>query len=178
MTLQKSHLAFTPVTLSSLDPPTPEPALPISSPSVSKLQPDAAIHPREQPDPCVKPDTLPHSSRKSDTKNIEATSVPPRHHRQIGIQVNITETTEEHRKGQKFPSPLTSESTEGRWLDTRGKKASTVKGKMGNERCEKTAPSSRRKKSERYLHHHCIASHLIGIAVLHFCVLFKIIIVI
>lgn len=151
MPLQKSHLAFTPVTPSSLDPPTPEPALPISSPSVSKLQPDATIHPQEQPDPHIKPDTLPYSSRKSVTKNIEATSVPPRHHRQIGTQVNITDTREEHHRGQtsSSPSPQTSESTEGRWLGSQGRKVSTVKGKIESERHEKTAPSSRRKKSER-----------------------------
>ncbi|KAI7801187.1 proline and serine-rich protein 3 [Triplophysa rosa] len=147
MPLQKSHLAFTPVTLASLDPPTPEPALPISSPSVSRLQPDATIRPQEQPNPKIKPDTLHHSLREKN--KIEATSVPPRHHRQIGTQVNIAETKEEHHRRQKSssPSPQTSESTEGWWPDTQGKKASTVKGKT--ERREKSAPPSRKKNSER-----------------------------
>ncbi|KAA0702241.1 Proline and serine-rich protein 3 [Triplophysa tibetana] len=149
MPLQKSHLAFTPVSLASLDPPTPEPALPISSPSVSRLQPDTTIHPQEQPNPKIKPDTLHHCLREK-TK-MEATSVSPRHHRQIGTQVNIAETKEEHhrRKKSSSPSPQTSESREGPWPDTQGKNASTVKGKTEGERHEKTALPSRMKKSER-----------------------------
>lgn len=146
MPLQTSHLTFTPVTLASLDPPAPEPALPISSPSVSRLQPDTTIHLPKQPDLQLKPDTLHYSSRE---RKMEAT-VPPRHHRQIGTQVNIPETKEEHHRGQRSSSasPQTSESTEGWRPDTQRKKVSTVKGRI--ERHERTAPSSRKKKSERY----------------------------
>lgn len=143
--LQRSHLTFTPVTLASLDPPTPEPAFPISSPSVSRLQPSATIQPQEQPDQHIQPDPLPQ-------KNKHETNLP-RHHRQIGTQVNIPERNEKHQRGPKSssPSPQTSDSTEERWPNSRGKKTTAVKGKIESERHETIAPSSRKKKSDGYV---------------------------
>ncbi|XP_055053102.2 proline and serine-rich protein 3 [Misgurnus anguillicaudatus] len=132
--LQRSHLTFTPVTLASLDPPTPEPAFPISSPSVSRLQPGATIKPQDQH---IQPDPLPQ--KKKHETNL------PRHHRQTETQVNIQESS-----GTKSssPSPQTSDSTEERWPNTRGKKTTAVKGKIESEGHEKIAPSSRKKKSD------------------------------
>ncbi|XP_050959411.1 proline and serine-rich protein 3 [Labeo rohita] len=142
---QRAHLSFTPVTLANLDPPVPESALPMSSPSISRLQPEVT---REQPDHDIQPKPLPQqrlSSRKAVTKQ-------PQHHKPIRTQVNIPETTADHHRRQKSssPSPQTSDSTEERWPVPHENKDTAVKGKSENERREKFAPSCRKKKSERH----------------------------
>ncbi|KAF4104356.1 proline and serine-rich protein 3 [Onychostoma macrolepis] len=147
---QRSNLSFTPVTLASLDAPVPESALPVSSPSVSRHQPD------EQPDPDIQPKPLPQqrlSCRKAVTKSLETPSAQPQHHKPIRAQVSNLETTADHRRAQmsSSPSPQTSDSTEERWLAPHHKRDTTVKEKTENERHEKKiAPSSRKKKSERH----------------------------
>ncbi|XP_016414539.1 proline and serine-rich protein 3-like [Sinocyclocheilus rhinocerous] len=144
---QRANLSFT---LARLDPPVPETALPILSPSVSRLQPD------EQPDPDIQPKPLPQqrlSSRKAVTKSLETTSAQPQHHKPIRTQVSIPETTADHRRAQtsSSPSPQTSDSTEERWPGPHHKKDTTVKEKTEHERHEKKiAPSSRKKTSERH----------------------------
>lgn len=146
---QRANLSFTPVTLASLDPPVPESALPVSSPSVSRLQPD------EQPDPDIQPKRLPQprlSSRKAVTKSLETPSAQPQHHKPIRTQVSIPMTTADQCRTQtsSSPSPQTSDSTEERWPAPYHKRDTTVKEKTENERYEKKiAPSSRKKKSER-----------------------------
>lgn len=152
MSHQRANLSFTPVTFASLDPPVPESSLPISSPSISRLQPDVT---REQPDPDIQPKPLPQCSRKTVKKNLETSSVQPQHHKQIRTQVSIPETTEKHGRKQRSssPSPQTSDSTEDRWPARRKKEkeVTAVKRQTENERHEKKiAPSSRKKKSERY----------------------------
>ncbi|XP_016325859.1 proline and serine-rich protein 3-like isoform X2 [Sinocyclocheilus anshuiensis] len=144
---QRANLSFT---LARLDLPVPETALPISSPSVSRLQPD------EQPDPDIQPKPLPQqrlSSRKAVTKSLETPSAQPQHHKPIRTQVSIPETTADHHRAQtsSSPSPLTSDSTEERWPAPHHKKDTTVKEKTEHERHEKKiAPSSRKKTSERH----------------------------
>ncbi|XP_067220393.1 proline and serine-rich protein 3 [Chanodichthys erythropterus] len=147
---QRANLSFTPVTFASLDPPVPESALPISSPSISILQPDVT---REQPDPDIQPKPLPQRSRKTVKKNLETSSVQPQHHKQIRTHVGIPETTEKHGRRQRSssPSPQTSDSTEDRWPAIREKEVTAVKRQTENERREKKmAPLSRKKKSERH----------------------------
>ncbi|XP_051719396.1 proline and serine-rich protein 3 isoform X2 [Ctenopharyngodon idella] len=147
---QRANLSFTPVTFASLDPPVPESSLPISSPSISRLQPDVTW---EQPDPDIQPKPLPQCSRKTVKKNLETSSVQPQHHKQIRTQVSIPETTEKHSRKQtsSSPSPQTSDSTEDRWPALREKEVTAVKRQTENERREKKiAPSSRKKKSERH----------------------------
>ncbi|XP_052432342.1 proline and serine-rich protein 3 isoform X2 [Carassius gibelio] len=147
---QRSNLSFTPVTLASLDPPVPQSALPISSPSISRLLPD------EQPDPDIQPKPLPQqrlSSRKAVTKRLETPSAQPQHHKPIRTQASIPEPTADHRRSQtsSSQSPQTSDSTEEQWLDPHHKKDTTVREKTEHERHEKKiAPSSRKKKSERH----------------------------
>lgn len=141
---QRANLSFTPVTLASLDPPVPESALPVSSPSVSRLQPD------EQPDPDIQPKRLPQL--KAVTKSLETPSAQPQHHKPIRTQVSIPMTTADQCRMQtsSSPSPQTSDSTEERWPAHYHKRDITVKEKTENERYEKKiAPSSRKKKSER-----------------------------
>ncbi|XP_073673536.1 proline and serine-rich protein 3 isoform X2 [Garra rufa] len=146
---QKTNLSFTPVTLASLDPPVPESVLPISSPSISRLQPEVT---RKQPDHDFQPKPIPQQrlpSRKAVTKSLET---PQKQYRKpIRTQVSIPETTADHCRMQRSssPSPQTSDSTEERWPAPRDKKDTAVKGKTENERREKIAPSSRKKKSER-----------------------------
>ncbi|KAK9962492.1 hypothetical protein ABG768_007853 [Culter alburnus] len=147
---QRANLSFTPVTFASLDPPVPESALPISSPSISRLQPDVT---REQPDPDIQPKPLPQRSRKTVKKNLETSSVQPQHHKQIRTHVGIPETTEKHGRMQRSssPSPQTSDSTEDRWPAIREKDVTAVKRQTENERREKKmAPLSQKKKSERH----------------------------
>ncbi|XP_042595847.1 proline and serine-rich protein 3 [Cyprinus carpio] len=147
---QRANLSFTPVTLASLNPPVSKSALPISSPSISRLQPD------EQPDSDIQPKPLPQqrlSSRKAVTKSLETTCDQPQHHKPIRTQVSIPETTADHHRAQtsSSPSPQTSDSTEERWLAPHHKKDTRVKEKTEHERHEKKiAPSSRKKKSERH----------------------------
>ncbi|KAG1951983.1 proline and serine-rich protein 3 isoform X2 [Pimephales promelas] len=137
---QRANLSFTPVTFASLEPPVPESALPISSPSISRLQPDAT---REQPDPNIQPKPLPQRSRKTVKKNLETPSAQPQHHKHIRTQVSIPETTEKHGRPKRSssPSPQTSDSTEDPWPE--------VKRQTENERREKK-PSNQKKKSERH----------------------------
>ncbi len=92
---QRANLSFTPVTLASLDPPVPESALPVSSLSVSRLQPD------EQPDPDIQPKRLPQprlSSRKAVTRSLET---PSAHH-------NITSRSE-HKSASQWPQQINAE---------------------------------------------------------------------
>ncbi|KAL1261086.1 hypothetical protein QQF64_008913 [Cirrhinus molitorella] len=150
---QRTNLSFTPVTLASLDPPVPESALPISSPSVSRLQPEVT---QEKPDHDIQPKLLPQqrpSSRKAVTKSLEAPATQPQHHKPIRTQVSIPETTADHCRTQKSssPSPQTSDSTEEWWPAPHENKDTTAKGKTENERSEKKiAPLNRKKKSERH----------------------------
>ncbi len=143
---RRANLSFTPVTLASLDPPVPESALPGSSPSVSRLQPD------EQPDLDIQPKPLPQqrlSSRKAVTKSLET---QPQHHKPIRTQVSIPETPADQCRTQtsSSPSPQTSDSIEERWPAPYHKRDTTVKEKTANERHEKKiAPSGRKKLSER-----------------------------
>ncbi|XP_077063969.1 proline and serine-rich protein 3 isoform X11 [Siphateles boraxobius] len=140
---QRANLSFTPVTFASLEPPVPESALPISSPSISRLQPDVT---REQPDPNIQPKPLPQRSRNTVKKNLETPSAQPQHHKQIRTQVSIPETTEKHGRSKRSssPSPQTSDSTEDRWPAV-----TAVKRQTENERREKK-PSYQKKKSERH----------------------------
>ncbi|XP_051535095.1 proline and serine-rich protein 3 isoform X2 [Myxocyprinus asiaticus] len=146
--LQRANLSFTPVSFASLDPPVPESSLPISSPSVSRLQPDASIQVQKQPDLDIRPNFLPQLSKESVTKNPEAHSVLPQHHR---TQVSLVKTASEKSISQRSSSPssLTSDSTEERWTAPHVKRGTAVRGKTENERREKKiAPASRKKKSD------------------------------
>ncbi|KAK7156759.1 hypothetical protein R3I94_006716 [Phoxinus phoxinus] len=140
---QRANLSFTPVTFASLEPPVPESALPISSPSISRLLPDVT---REQPDPNIQAKPLPQRSRKTVKKTLETPSAQPQHHKQIRTQVSIPETTEKHGRSKRSssPSPQTSDSTEDRWPAV-----TAVKRQTENERREKK-PSNQRKNSERH----------------------------
>ncbi|XP_043115543.1 proline and serine-rich protein 3 isoform X2 [Puntigrus tetrazona] len=146
---QRANLSFTPVTLASLDPPVPESALPISSPSISRLQPD------ERPDSDIQLKPLSQqrlSSRKAVAKSLEAPSTQPQPHKPIRTQVSVPETSEDHHRMQisSSPSPQTSDSAEEQWVAPHHKSDKAVKEKTENERREKAiAPSSRKKKSER-----------------------------
>lgn len=147
---QRTNLSFTPVTFASLEPPVPESVLTISSPSISRIQPDVT---REQPDLDIQAKPLPQRCRKTVKKNLETSSAQPQPHKQFRAQISIPETTEKHGRRQRSssPSPQTSDSTEDRWSALQEKETTAVKRQTENERREKKiAPSSRNIKSERH----------------------------
>lgn len=151
---QTANLSFTPVTSVSLDPPVLETTLPISSPSVSRLQPDVI---REQPDLDVHPKALRQHSSRTVTNNLESPysqSQQQQHRKQIRPRTSIPESTAEQRRPQRSssPSPQTSDSTEEHWPNLKEKKETAGKRKTEHERREKkkNAPSSQKKKSERH----------------------------
>ncbi|XP_056329477.1 proline and serine-rich protein 3 isoform X2 [Danio aesculapii] len=152
---QTANLSFTPVTFVSLDPPVLESTLPISSPSISRLQPDVI---RERPDLDVHPKTLRQRSSRTVTNNPEAPSSQSHQHQQhrkhIRPQTNFPESTAEQLRPQisSSASPQTSDSTEEPWPNLKEKNETVGKRKTEHERREKkkNAPSSQKKKSERH----------------------------
>ncbi|XP_051965477.1 proline and serine-rich protein 3 [Xyrauchen texanus] len=142
---QRANLSFTPVSFASLDPPVPESSLPISSPSVSRLQPDASIQVQRQPDLNIRPHFLPQLSKENVTKNLEAHSDLPQHHR---TQVSLVKTAAEKniRQRSSSQSSLASDRSEERLTASHVKRTMAVRGKTENERREKIAPSSRKKR--------------------------------
>ncbi|TRY91356.1 hypothetical protein DNTS_026249 [Danionella cerebrum] len=151
----KANLSFTPVASISLDPVIFESALPISSPSISRLKPDNI---EEQPDPDIQTKPLRHLSSHIVTKNSEALSLQTQQCKSIGTQPNIPEPLAESHRPQKSssPSPLSSVTTEESWLVCQEKKVATTRRTPENERREKKkALSNRRKKSERNVEQGC-----------------------
>ncbi|XP_029593894.1 proline and serine-rich protein 3 isoform X3 [Salmo trutta] len=132
------------------------PSLPISSPTVSKLQPDALVRPHMHLLCDILPCTAqPHSPPPSHQRSPKRSEVSgaDRTVRQPKAQFSSTDASTEEptsKHESSPPPPALSETTEEEWAVQQRRTERTKKETLQKERSEKrTGPSCRKKKSDR-----------------------------
>ncbi|XP_014011907.1 proline and serine-rich protein 3 isoform X4 [Salmo salar] len=132
------------------------PSLPISSPTISKLQPDAPVRPHMHLLCDILPCTAqPHSPPPSHQRSPKRSGVSgaDRTVRQPKAQFSSTDTSTEEptsKHESSPPPPALSETTEEEWAVQQRRTERTKKETLQKERSEKrTGPSCRKKKSAR-----------------------------